>query len=728
MRTWCIASSRIAAAAAIAALATSCATPHRGARTPEPALLRQDFCPRTPEEFALIGAPSTDLYCIELVPTPALMATATGVAQLTPPPTPFGAAVTVDGHHRFDTTFFLQGLPEPSTLGPYSTYIAWAAPTTLAPVTRLGAVTNGRVRTGQLALNKFYVMVSAEIADTVSERRGPLVLRGLSASTRMRDPHFMAVTAPAESSHDHHGAGGWPMPPHDARVPAVPMGIEHLVPPVTPYLPRADSQLPLARPRELIRVADGDTVSLTAQLVRRRIKGRDVIMYGFNGQYPGPLIQVAQASTITIDFHNATPHQTAVHWHGVRLDNRFDGVPHVTQEPVAPGASFRYVVRFPDAGIYWYHPHHREDVQQDLGLYGNLLVMPQDSTHYGPAHRDEILMLDDVLLGDNGLIPFGTEHANFALMGRFGNVLLVNGEPSFSRSVAAGAVVRYHLTNASNTRTFNVSFSNARMKLVASDVSRFEREEWIESVVLAPAERYVVDVMFGHAGTSYLTNRVQGIDHMLGAFIPMVDTLGAVDIENTRAIPDLTDSFAQLRSRAAVTEEIDRYRSHFARVPDLDLQLMLRTRDLPFELTQLLRLDTLYFNPVEWAGTMPMMDWLPTTEQVSWIIRDVRTGAENDAIRYRFRVGDVVRVRLRNERHTLHAMQHPIHIHGQRFLVLAVNGVPTQNRAWKDTVLVPVGTSVELLLELSNPGRWMVHCHIAEHLEAGMSFIIDVER
>ena len=686
--------------------------------------LQTDFCPATPDAFVLTGAPSTDLYCIELIATPSLMAQATGVAQLAPPPAPFGAAVTVDGHHRFRTTFFLDGLPEPATLGPYTTFIAWAAPPSMNAFTKLGVVHNGRTVTGELALNKYYMMISAEVADTVSERRGPLVLRGLSASTRMRDPHFMAGSAPDMSAHAQHGA--WTMPPHDPRVPATVMGVEHLAPRATPYLPTGDGAIPLARPRELLRVADGDTITLRAQVVRRSIKGRDIVMYGFNGQHPGPLIQVTQASTIVVDFHNDTPHETAVHWHGVRLDNRFDGVPHVTQEPVRAGGSFRYVIRFPDAGIYWYHPHHREDIQQDLGLYGNLLITPRDSGYYAPAHRDEVLMLDDLLLADDGLVPYGRERANFALMGRFGNVLLVNGEPHFTRSVARGEVVRYHFTNASNTRTFNVSFSDARMKLVASDVSRFAREEWVHSIVLSPAERYVVDVMFDRTGTSTLTNRVQAIDHMLGVFIPMVDTLGTVQVTSAVAQPDLTQSFNLLRTNTAVSNEIERYREYVTRAPDLDLQLMLRTRDLPFQLTQLLRLDTLYFNPVEWAGTMPMMDWLPTTDQVQWLIRDARTGAENDAIRASFRVGQIVRVRLRNERHTLHAMQHPIHVHGQRFLVLSVNGVPADNHAWKDTVLVPVGTSVELLLELTNPGRWMVHCHIAEHLEAGMSFIMDV--
>jgi suppressor of ftsI len=692
-----------------------------------------DFCPADASDFIPGGAPSTDLYCIELIPRPDLFGTASGVVQLAPAPSPFGAAVTREGHHRFRTTVFLDGLPAARDLGEFTTYIAWAAPPNLAPLTKLGVVRNGRIETGELALNKFYVLVTAESADTVTDRNGPVVLRGLSPSTRLRDPHFIMTSRPPPDVDDHgraaHGAAAiWTMPPHDPRVPMVPMGIEHLSPDVSPFLPSSadTAAVPVARPRELVRVADGDTIDLTAGLVRRSLKGRDILMYGFNGQYPGPLIHVAQAATITVDFHNTTTHETTVHWHGIRLDNRFDGVPHVTQEPVSPGGSFRYTIHVPDAGIYWYHPHHREDIQQDLGLYGNLMVLSGAPDYYGPSHREEVLMLDDILLDADGLVPYGEEAANFAVMGRFGNVLLVNGEPHWSLDVGVGEVVRFHLTNASNTRTFNVSFDHARMKVIASDVGRFEREEWVESVVLAPAERYVADVRFERAGGSALTNRVQAIDHVMGTFLSMVDTLGMVNVSTPAARPDLA-SFGMLRRHHDIEEEVDRHRPRFDDPPDLDLELVLEDRGLPFALTQLMRLDTLYFNPVEWAGTMPMMDWLPTTRAVRWILRDAATGAENLGIRRQYSVGDVVRVRLRNQRHSLHAMQHPIHIHGQRFLVLSVNGVPTHNHVWKDTVLVPVGMSVELLLELTNPGRWMLHCHIAEHLEAGMQLLFDVE-
>ena len=205
-------------------------------------------------------------------------------------------------------------------------------------------------------------------------------------------------------------------------------------------------------------------------------------MYGYNGQYPGPLIEVKQGATIVVRFHNAIDLPSSVQRHGVRLDNRFDGTVGVTQEAVLPGGSFTYTVHFPDAGIYWYHPHVREDVQQDLGLYGNMLVRARAADELAPVNREAVLMLDDIEVGERGAMLYGASAPTHALMGRFGNVLLVNGEPRWSLRVKKGEVVRFYLTNASSARLFNVSFGGARMKVVAGDLGRFAREEMVPSV------------------------------------------------------------------------------------------------------------------------------------------------------------------------------------------------------------------------------------------------------
>ncbi len=150
---------------------------------------------------------------------------------------------------------------------------------------------------------------------------------------------------------------------------------------------------------------DGDTLTLVAMPVRRVLRGQTHVMFGFNGQYPGPLIRVKQNSTIVVRFTNKLDLPSSVHWHGVRLDNRYDGAVGVTQDAVPPGGSFTYVVHFVDAGIFWYHPHVREDIERDLGLFGNMMVDSPDPNYYSRVNREEFLMLDDLLVEKQGHIP-----------------------------------------------------------------------------------------------------------------------------------------------------------------------------------------------------------------------------------------------------------------------------------------------------------------------------------
>jgi FtsP/CotA-like multicopper oxidase with cupredoxin domain len=645
-------------------------------------------------------APAPDLYSIELIAAPELQRF-TAHADLRPAPSPFSVPVTRDGVSRFTVLVTADSLPDPRSLGNYRTFIVWAAPPSLRPMVKLGELKPGAhqaTAVGEVAFNRYTLFVTAEANAAVTEPVGPFVLRGLSPSMRLGIAHVAQASPPA--GHEGHGnSSRWVMPPPHPVASAMYMPALHgMAPNATPFLPDSARGLPLVRPRSLIRLQSGDSLRLEAGALKRIVRGKTLVMYGFNGQQPGPLLMVPQNARIFINFVNRTAHETAVHWHGVRLDNRFDGVPHVTQQPVAPGDSFRYEIKFPDAGIYWYHPHHREDIQQDLGLYGNMLVRDRADA-YGPAHGEEFFMLDDLLLGDAGLIAYGTERATHALMGRFGNVLLVNGEPvPARRQVKSGEVVRFYLTNVANTRTFNLSMPGARMKIVGSDIGRFEQEEWTETVVIAPAERYIVDVLFDRPGNIAMVNSVQSIDHTRGTFFPESDTLALFAVSRAAAKPDHAARFAALRRHAEVVRDVAQYRTHFARAPDYTLTLTMKDKGLPYPVVQLLQRDTLFFNPVEWSGTMPMMDWLPTADQVEWVLREASSGRENEDITWKFKVGDLVRMRLVNDRHTLHAMAHPIHIHGQRFLVLSVNGRPTTNFVWKDTVLVPVGGVVEILL------------------------------
>ncbi len=223
-------------------------------------------------------------------------------------------------------------------------------------------------------------------------------------------PAFVAVAllslaaAPALAQHEGHDMhemhgmtmeGGWRMVPMDPNMPMLP-GLAEAVPVVGAFLPGMGmdpSMLPAARPSEVVEMADGDTLAISVSMVRRIIDGHEMVMYGYNGQYPGPLIQAPKDATLVVRVTNEIQTPTTIHWHGIRLENRFDGVPGVTQDAIEQGESFTYEVHVPDAGMFWYHPHVREDVQQDLGLFGNLHVTSPDPEYYGPAHREEVFVL-----------------------------------------------------------------------------------------------------------------------------------------------------------------------------------------------------------------------------------------------------------------------------------------------------------------------------------------------
>jgi FtsP/CotA-like multicopper oxidase with cupredoxin domain len=132
---------------------------------------------------------------------------------------------------------------------------------------------------------------------------------------------------------------------------------------------------------------------------------------------------------------------------------------------------------------------------------------------------------------------------------------------------------------------------------------------------------------------------------------------------------------------------------------------------------------------IEWEDTMEEVNRMTNPSNRRWVLVDRRTGKRNGAIEWTFKVGDRAKIRLVNEMDSDHPMHHPFHIHGAgRFLVLTRNGVVEPNLVWKDTVLVRTGEVVDIMLDVSNPGLWMAHCHIAEHAESGMMFSFNVQR
>jgi FtsP/CotA-like multicopper oxidase with cupredoxin domain len=482
--------------------------------------------------------------------------------------------------------------------------------------------------------------------------------------------------------------------------------------PVRDAYSRSTAELAEATETLTVQIRPGGTFDLRCSPVRKRIGNKAVKMLAYNGSTPGPTLQVMEGSEVTVSFTNEMEVETTVHWHGLRLDNRFDGVPHGVhhgmQAPLATGEHFNYQLRFPDPGLFWYHPHVREDYTQEHGLYGNIIVVPQDPSYWPPVNREVVLVLDDILMVLGKIAPFSQTGSNRTAGGRFGNVMLLNGQTDYRLTAQRGEVVRLYLTNTANVRTFNFSIPGARMKWVGSDNGRVEHERFVEEVWLSPSERMILDVLFDQAGTFSIQHRTPARTYVLGTI-----TVSEEAVEESYEQP-----FATLRHNRGFEAERASFASDLARPPDKTLALvgeMGGHGDMGS-----------HGDGVEWEDPMVLHNRMTSPATMSWKLIDRDTGAANHDIHWSFSIGDRVKIRLVNEPHTDHPMQHPIHFHGERFLVLSRNGVPNDNLAWKDTVLVRKNETVDILLDASNPGTWMAHCHIAEHVEGHMMLTFHV--
>lgn len=465
---------------------------------------------------------------------------------------------------------------------------------------------------------------------------------------------------------------------------------------------RSAAGLEAASASEAVIIADGSTFQLRAAPVAGNIGGRSIRMLAYNGQLPGPVLKVKQGSSIYVNFTNNLDSNTTVHWHGIRLENKYDGVPDVTQPAVKPGESFLYNLTFPDEGIYWYHPHVKEENQQELGLYGVIIVEPNETAYYNSVDREEILILDDMLLGDGDVYPYEQDRTNFALMGRFGNVNMINGMTDYKLKVKKGQSVRFFVLDAANVRPYNLSIEGAQLKVVGSDGGKYEREFLADSIVITPSERYIFEASFNRSGTYEIRN--------INPFYRYV--LGKIEVEDSDS--DVKES--GLKENSGIEAEIAKYADYFNKTPDLEYTLTIGIQGAMMGSMMMDHTE----GGIEWEDTMQMMNRNSGSDRVTWIIKDKKTGKNNMDAKEKVPVNKPVLIKVENDDKSLHPMQHTIHIHGAQFLVLRTDGMANGNLVWKDSVNVPSGGSVELLAIFPKKGEWMMHCHIAEHLGSGM--------
>ncbi|HEU5185824.1 MAG TPA: multicopper oxidase family protein [Gemmatimonadaceae bacterium] len=399
--------------------------------------------------------------------------------------------------------------------------------------------------------------------------------------------------------------------------------------------------------------------------------GRRTRAWGFNGQVPGPVIEAQVGDVIEVRLTNRLNEPTVIHWHGLRIPAAMDGT-EMVQWPVAPGESFTYRFKVPDAGTFWYHPHLNETVQLERGLYGALIVRGPNEPH---LDAERILVLDDVQLDRAGQIkPPGWWLESHD--GREGSTRLVNGRQEPDLTMAAGQVERWRIVNAASARYVRLSIGGRPFRILGTDGGLIRAPFTTSEVLLAPADR--VDLAVGPFFEGE-TLRVESLPFNRGSFR-----------KQRKAEP-----FATLR--------IGPTKPSHARVPE-------RLREIAAIASG--------------AGA-------PTREVRLGFKLSRKHGVDftiNRELHHRAepcRVGELQVWDIVN-RSPVH---HPFHLHGFFFQVLAVNGEPPAFRSWEDTVNVPAFGTVRIAwVPDDRPGEWMYHCHILEHHAAGMMAHVDVVR
>lgn len=420
----------------------------------------------------------------------------------------------------------------------------------------------------------------------------------------------------------------------------------------------------------------------------------EVLAYG--GTLPGPTFRVRQGEPFKATLVNGLNEPTTIHWHGIRVPIGMDGVPWISQPPVAQGESFDYAFTPPDAGTFWYHPHLNSGEQISRGLAAAIIV---DEPEPPPVDRELTWLVSDWRIDPSGQIATGFDSMMEAMMsGRVGNVVTINGTIPSDETVRAGERVRLRLLNAAVGRILALRFEGHRPVVVAIDGQPCDPHEPTDGrILLGPAMR--ADIMLdciGEPGARYAI-----VDDFYPGLAYTLTTLSyaAGDAGSRPASPEL------IRLQANPLPE-----------PDLDKATPLRVE---------LQGGMMGAGPLAGLGGLGGDASPGMNHSAAWAINGMSMTGDGsmgmDPIAT-FQAGQSVTLTLVNST----AWWHPMHIHGHSARMLTRNGVPIPNRQWADTVLLAPRDVVECAFVAGLPGDWMLHCHITGHQMTGLMTIFRV--
>ena len=407
-------------------------------------------------------------------------------------------------------------------------------------------------------------------------------------------------------------------------------------------------------------------------------------LWGVNGAMPGETLRRRQGGRLTVEVDNRLPQATSLHWHGIRIDNAMDGVPGVTQDPIAPGTQFTYDFALPDAGTYWYHSHAQSVEQVERGLQGLLIVEEPETPDVDqdiPLMIDDLRVTKDAAIDGNFTAPHDLSHA-----GRLGNLLLCNGAMTYAQPVKQGERLRLRLINSANARIFVLGLQGLTGWIMAYDgMPLAEPEALPDRLTLAPAQRIdlFVDVTAEAGSEAFLLQFEQDGGYELARF-PV-----AAGSTTTRPAPQPLP-------------------------PNPDFPIALTdapTTDLRMEGGAMAWLAQARFK----GQTLSGQDLAQLGQ--FWAFNG-SAGRPPEPL-LTARLGETHRIRMQNDTLWPHAM----HLHGMHFAEVLADGTLGPLR---DTLMMREGEAREIAFQAHNPGDWLLHCHMLSHHAAGMGTWIRV--
>jgi FtsP/CotA-like multicopper oxidase with cupredoxin domain len=392
---------------------------------------------------------------------------------------------------------------------------------------------------------------------------------------------------------------------------------------------------------------------------------RDGAIAGSVGTVPGPMLEAKLGDKVIVHFRNELATETTIHWHGLRVPNAADGTPFA-QVPVPPGGAFDYEFTLVDAGLYWYHPHMRGDEQVEAGLYAPIVV--HDTVAIDVA-ADRVFVLDDVKLESTGKLSDAIGNLDL-MLGRMGNVVLINGQKHPAMQAAAGSRERWRFVNSANGRYFNLELPGHALRVIGWDGGLVETPYETTTLLIAPGERY--DVLVELTGSEGDALELRTLHYDRGHNIPDPGPIEVLAIELGPSVAPAAALPASFGVIDAIPFDDNTPRRRFVLEED----------------------DTDPSKPVFTINSEAFPNITPVRGPTGLVeIWEIDNQAE---------------------------MDHPFHLHG-----MSLQQVGAQT-GWKDTINVKQKSVVQLAVRYGDPGRWMYHCHILEHAERGMMGELEV--